>query len=597
MAGYPRILRLKAMLISRGPCFNNAITSILRYAVFSKSVVLLYAGSLFFTPTLRAEYVPEAGSILRNQQSFRLFPQQFPVFEKEEPRSASDDTDVRITVRSFVFTGHMGLATEGELQAVVAGSVGKSMSYNELQALAETLTEFLKQKGWFLARAYLPKQDVTAGTVEIAVIPGKSDGSILLDADKSVRIDQNILRSMGGRVVRSGEPINSGSFERAMLLMNDLPGIRARSSIGPGSEPGSSSVGVSVSEGPLFTGAIWGDNYGNRYTGSWRGNAMLWVNDPFRRGDQISLMVSGAEGLIQGSIGYGFPLTYDGMRGSISYTGMAYRLIGELESLGNTGYSNGIDIGLSYDLRRSRTSNIKAEVLYGYHALTDRQSTTDIRSRKISSVTLSLTGDSHDSILGGGYTRWNVGCTTGNFQESVADISYTKTEGHFTRFNLGVTRLQRLAERVTLTFSWNAQKALGNLDSSEKFYLGGPNGVRAYPVGEGAGDQGHLINTDIRYTIPGSFAGGSLQLCGFYDAGYINLNKEPVIPLGTATNRNSYWLQDAGFGLKYTVQDKFVFRGCWAHAIGDNPGRSVTGKNSDGKSDTYRFWLQSLVYF
>ncbi len=565
--------------------------------MFKKPIVLLYAGSLLFTVPLRAEHIPDAGSIFREQQPYRQLPEQFRVSEEDTSRPPSDDTGVRISVRSFTFTGYQGLATEEELQAIVAGSIGKNMSYDDLQGLAGTLTEFLKQKGWFLARAYLPGQDVTSGAIEIAVIQGKSDGNLVIDADESVRIDKEILLRMGKGAVRSGKPINNRDFERTMLLMNDFPGIRARSSIGPGAEPGSSSVGISVSEGSLVTGAVWGDNYGNRYTGSWRGNAMLWLNDPFHRGDQISLMVSGAEGLTQGSVGYSFPVAYDGLRGNISYTGMDYRLIGELEPLRNNGYGNGIDIGLSYDLRRSRTSNVKADVIYGYHALTDRQSTTDIRNRKISSVTLSLTGDSHDSILGGGYTRWNVGCTTGNFQESIADISHTKTEGHFTRFNFGLTRLQRLAEQITLTFSWNAQAALGNLDSSEKFYLGGPDGVRAYPVGEGAGDQGHLINADIRYTIPGSFAGGRLQLCGFYDAGYINLSKEYAIPLGTATNRNNYWLQDAGLGLKYTVQDKFVFRGCWAHAIGDNPGRSVTGKNSDGKSDTYRFWLQSLVYF
>ena len=149
-----------------------------------------------------------------------------------------------------------------------------------------------------------------------------------------------------------------------------------------------------------------------------------------------------------------------------------------------------------------------------------------------------------------------------------------------------------------MNLSWTGQAAFNNLDSSEKFSLGGPNSLRAYPVGEASGDEGHLLNADIRYNISLPPSWGSLQLDGFYDAGYIDINKEPVlIALGTATNRNSYWLQGAGLGFNYTSGGKFAIRGSWAYAIGDNPGRSISGNNSDGRSDNYRFWLQSMLFF
>jgi hemolysin activation/secretion protein len=570
-----------------------------REKVFFKMRTLLAVGSLLSATSLQAEIIPDAGSILRQQQYQLQPPNQFPASEKEKVPTPPDNNGIRVTVRSFTFSGYEGLATEMELQSIVAGSVGKNLSYNELQAQADKVSAYLRQKGWFLAHAYLPKQDVTAGTIEIGITQGKSDGSISIKADKTVRINQSILRGMGKSATHIGQPINKQHLERAVLLINDLPGITARSFVAPGTKTGSSNVEITVSEGSLLKGAVWGDNYGNRYTGSWRGNAMLSVNDPFHLGDKMSLMITKSEGLTLGRIDYSFPIASNGMKGTLSYTGMRYKLIGDLASLEYKGHSNSIDAGLSYPLRRSRTSNITTAITYGYQALIDNRFSVDIHDRKLNTVTFRGKGDSYDTMLGGGYNNWNISATTGDFHESIADISSAKTEGQFTRFNFGLSRLQRLAKRATLDVSWSGQVALNNLDSSEELSLGGPNGVRSYPVGEASGDEGHIINTELRYNLPVPAAWGNVQLCGFYDAGHITIKKEETaISLGTATNLNSYWLQGVGAGLNYTSSPgNFALRLSWAHVIGENSGRSVKGKNSDGQKNDDRFWLESRIYF
>ena len=140
--------------------------------------------------------------------------------------------------------------------------------------------------------------------------------------------------------------------------------------------------------------------------------------------------------------------------------------------------------------------------------------------------------------------------------------------------------------------------AEGNLDSSEKFSLGGPNALRAYPVGEASGDEGQLLSAELRCTLPFAAQSGNLQLIGFYDAGHILINKERYPgDLSTATGRNDYWLLGAGAGLNYAYSGRFSVRGIWAHVIGDNPGRSIAGRNSDGLNDRDRFWLQCMFSF
>ena len=162
----------------------------------------------------------------------------------------------------------------------------------------------------------------------------------------------------------------------------------------------------------------------------------------------------------------------------------------------------------------------------------------------------------------------------------------------------GFYRLQRLKERLNAIVSWSDQIAFSNLDSSEKFSLGGSSGIRAYPTGEGAGDEGHLLNTEIHYDVPAPPAWGNFQINGFFDAGHITLNKNRYTnDVSNATGRNDYWLKGVGLGINYSSGSRFSLRTCWAKVIGDNPGRSVAGNNSDGKNDKSRYWLQAILQF
>ncbi|MEI6652849.1 MAG: ShlB/FhaC/HecB family hemolysin secretion/activation protein [Chlorobiaceae bacterium] len=550
-------------------------------------------GPFLFAASLQARVVPDAGSILRDQQLRQNpQPQQLPSSEGTTDHTTVPGSGVQVMVKGFVFSGYEGIVTEGELQSITASYVGKKISYNGLQSIVDKVTAFLKKKGWFLAKAYLPKQDVTSGIIEIAVHQGKSDGSLSIKKDKSVRMRTKILQSVGELAIQRGQPLNEQQLERSVLLMNDLPGINAQASLAPGTIPNSSGVEISVTEGPLFSGSVWADNQGNYYTGAWRGNTMFSINDPLRYGDQMTLLLTEASGLTQGRVGYSFPLHRNGFRGNLAYTGMRYELGGELSGENYKGRSNTIDAGFSYSMFRSRTSNLTTSISCGYKTLVDTKSDIALRDKQLRSATFSLSGDRNDHFYGGGYTSVNMGLTTGSLRESVQN-----TQNSYTRLNLGATRVQRLAQRVNLDVSLSAQRAMNNLDSSEKFSLGGPNSVRAYPVGEGAGDEGQLISTNLRYSMPVAASLGSFQTSCFFDAGRVTLQKNEGVSSGTATNLNNYWIQGAGLGFNYSYLAKFALRGSWAHVIGDNPGRSVTGNNSDGHNDKSRFWLQAMAYF
>jgi hypothetical protein len=50
-------------------------------------------------------------------------------------------------------------------------------------------------------------------------------------------------------------------------------------------------------------------------------------------------------------------------------------------------------------------------------------------------------------------------------------------------------------------------------------------------------------------------------------------------------------------GVDAVSAGKFTLKLGWAKAIGNNPGLSAQGTNSDGKANMSRFWLMGNVSF
>ncbi|MCC6200958.1 MAG: ShlB/FhaC/HecB family hemolysin secretion/activation protein [Moraxellaceae bacterium] len=132
---------------------------------------------------------------------------------------------------------------------------------------------------------------------------------------------------------------------------------------------------------------------------------------------------------------------------------------------------------------------------------------------------MSLQFDLRDSLGGGGTTYGSLAYTTGQLDLDAvlqaAEALSAKTQGSFDKWNVDVARIQATSvNSLSLFARVSAQWAGTNLDSSEDFGLGGPNGVRAYPLGEGYGDEGWLTQIEARYQM------GSFVPYAFYDAGH-----------------------------------------------------------------------------
>ena len=538
-----------------------------------------------------AQQVPDAGSTLRQLEppTVTLPRKPPPAVEVEPPARPvlQPAPTVRFTLKTFRVTGATVFA-ESELQQLLQEYVGREVGILDLGEAVGRLTRFYFERGYPLATAYLPVQDIKEGVVELVIIEGRFGNVQLLNRSRARdAVISAYFEDLPGRTVENA------SLERKLLLVYDLPGVvPAKAVLHPGQAIGETDLRVELESARAIAGGLEVDNHGNRFTGGNRLSGQLDVFSPAGLGDRLSARATkGDPGLEYARIGYQLPLGGDGFQLGAAYSRAEYRLGKDFAALGASGEADTWLAFASYPLLRSRRFSLYGRAGYERKALQDRVgATATVTDRRSELATLSLAGDYFDALGAGAASAFAVSYGGGNLRletpaaKSIDDAS-ARTGGSFHKWNLNYARLQNLIEPVSAYVSFYAQKAGKNLDSSEKMILGGAYGVRAYPQGEAPGDTGYLLNVEVRYALSAGTLPGVLQLVGFIDTGEVKSNEEPFAP-----GANRRHLSGGGVGLNWGRVNDFSLRLALAHRIGN--ARATAG--SDRQS---RGWLQAIKYF
>lgn len=239
-------------------------------------------------------------------------------------------------------------------------------------------------------------------------------------------------------------------------------------------------------------------------------------------------------------------------------------------------------MGLSYPIIRSKKINLTAMTNYQHKEFDDTY-VKDIQPsipKSSDNLPMSLNFDVRDELGGGAITYGAVTYTHGRLK--LTDNDPTKaanTRGSFNKLNLDIARLQALPDNFTMYGRISSQFAGNNLDSSEKFGLGGVNGVRAFPSGEGFGDSGMLAQIELRYNI------NSFAPYAFYDAGTTKINHNTF---SAGSNHRS--VAGGGLGLRYEANHWSADTSVAWRTAGGLP-------KSDTKVDTPTLWIAAKYKF
>ncbi|MCM0044872.1 MAG: hypothetical protein NBV65_09615 [Burkholderiaceae bacterium] len=470
--------------------------------------VALSAGTTF------AQVIPDAGEALRQAQ-----PPAVPSRPKVElPAIGGANIEPPMTVlpsgpvvdvKKIELVGNRELPL-ASLEPLVADAAGKSLTLPELEAVAQRVTRFYRSQGYFVARAYIPAQEVTDGAIKIRVVEGNY-GQFILKNDSLVRDD--VVQAMLDDV-KKYDIVSLDTLERAMLIINDTPGVRVtRADVMPGQKVGTSDFAVDTAATQRRNGFVMLDNFGSSYTGVNRLSFNADINSPTGRGDKLSFsgLVSETADLVNGRVAYGTLLKPNGLRGELAVSQTQYALGGTYASLDARGTARSIDGLLTYPLKRTRATTVEASWGLSLKELEDEiRSTSTVTPKSLVSTTAGLVLRDERAVLGfDGLTVANAGITVGSLDIKDAtalanDVAGAQTQGSYSKLVAGLSRVSLLPKSFTLTTSLRAQQSLSgkNLDGSERMSVSGSGGVMAYPPGELIGTNAMFARAELSRPLP-----------------------------------------------------------------------------------------------
>jgi hemolysin activation/secretion protein len=134
-----------------------------------------------------------------------------------------------------------------------------------LLAAAQAVALAYRQAGWVVS-AELPEQDISDGEVCITVTNALFGGVAVRGGEAFGLRLQNIESYVSAQQTPL-QPLRTDALERAMLLIDDLPGIRATGVLRAGQYAGETDLLVQLDPRTAQTGELGLDNTGARSTG------------------------------------------------------------------------------------------------------------------------------------------------------------------------------------------------------------------------------------------------------------------------------------------------------------------------------------------
>lgn len=478
--------------------------------------------------------------------------------EEEAPLSLADGE--KIAIRDFRVEGAEFL-DENEVSALLQPYRNRELNIGEIKQAANKITVYAREKGYLVARAYVPKQDIQDGVLVIKVIAGKY-GKFQMKNDSLVKDSR--LQGIFDKVKENSTIVTKEGLERPMLLVNDTPGARMPLvSISAGTEPGTSDFMIETEAAERVQGYAMIDNYGSRFTGENRLTSELYINSPFGIGDRISLKgtTTKGAGLQNARAAYAFPLSNDGLNLEVAASKTTYKLGDEYALLDASGDAEMINAKLSYPIKRTREDSIYLSLDVANKQLKDEYFDGEASISKQENVaTLNLQRETYGSFFGfSSYANLNIGASFGhlNFDDKALEAA-SDTAGDFSKLNVSFFGNLAFSDQWSLETSLQLQDSLGNnLDGVEQISASGADGIKSYPDGVN-GDKGYLVGAELKYNLtPGADIEHTFGF--FANYGSVKLDGKSYLYVSDNTLHTTDRISISDIGLAYNLSSKKFF--------------------------------------
>ena len=158
----------------------------------------------------------------------------------------------------------------------------RGITIGQIESVANTITRFYRERGFVLAKAYIPKQHVRDGIVNLTVLLGmlgdvKVHGNNMY-AEKDIKA---VFSDM------MGKPVTNTAVEENLFLINNFPGIVVDGYFEPGYQVGDTRLNINVKNESKYSGDVRFDNHGAPESGRYRLYVDGQVNNPLGMEDML----------------------------------------------------------------------------------------------------------------------------------------------------------------------------------------------------------------------------------------------------------------------------------------------------------------------
>jgi hemolysin activation/secretion protein len=564
-----------------------------------KLIQFVFFGLGLSVATVRAQPAPDAGALQRELQLQLQRELTIPQVRPVKPLRQQDleATGEKITLAGFKYQGNT-LFSSDEINSVTQPWLNKPLSFIELREVTVALQNFYSDRGR-IAQASFPPQDIENGIVLIAILEGRM-GKVDVKSDNgSTQFSAEYAKKFFGNAVVSNELIDTQPLERGLMLLNEVPGVRATAAFEAGTLPGTSDFKIGLFDTPFFSGQASLSNYGSSSTGVGQAVAALAFNNLTGAGDQVNINAIQSLGSSYAVASYNRPIGANGLKAGAQATYLTYQTLSSWSDTQTQGSANSASAFLTYALTRKPTALSTLKLNVEQRNYNNLQAGNTISNYQINAASLGISASVFEgsrSVFSYGMTYTLGQLTINEFMQAVQDQIGPGTSGTYSKLNFNLTHKQELTAlpSTSWTNSVYGQLANKNLNSSEQIYMGGPYGVRAYPLAQGGGSQGAIMTSELAYKVDNNW-----QVSSFFDVGVVQQYVSTYRGWQGLTNANNFYvLGDVGVSGRFTYRQMTV-DAVLAYRVGNNPLYTSTGQqlNTDNSYKTVQGWLRASFYF
>ena len=149
-------------------------------------------------------------------------------------KELGDLSDLLVEIEDQTLKRHV---TSLEVQRLVwlvrEQRASRGIHLGQIEAIADRITRFYRERGFILAKAYIPKQEVREGVVTLTLLLGMLGD---VEAKGNNRYSREDIEDVFEDLVT--RPITNEAVEEALYLLNDYPGLSVDGYFEPGYQVG-----------------------------------------------------------------------------------------------------------------------------------------------------------------------------------------------------------------------------------------------------------------------------------------------------------------------------------------------------------------------